>query len=138
MGLIIDSTVLIARERRRLDAAKFFGDHPDEEMYLAAITASELLHGVFRADTAKRRKAREEFVEDILARIETIDFDLAIARRHAELWAGLERAGEPIGAYDMLIAATALHYDHAVATLNAAEFRRVRGLRVVDASSYVA
>lgn len=42
-----------------------------------------------------------------------------------------------IGPYDLLIAATALHYGHAVATLNVAEFLRVKGLRIVDSQSFL-
>lgn len=137
MGLIVDSSVLIAGERDKLDAERFFRDQSGESIYLAAITASELLFGVLRADSPKRRQKRSDFVEDILGRIETIDFDLAVARQYAEIWFNLEKAGNPIGAHDLLIAATALHYDHAVATLNAGEFRRVRGLQVIDAAPYL-
>lgn len=51
----------------------------------------------------------------MLTSIEVIDFDLAVARRHAAVWARLEAAGNMIGAHDLQIAATALHDGHDVA-----------------------
>ena len=131
MGLILDTSVLIAAEKQRIDLTAFFLAHASEGFYLAAITASELLHGVSRAEPSARKRARAEFVEDILARVETIEFDLPVARRHDDLWAALEKRGQLIGPHDLLIAATALYYDHGLATLNAEEFTRVPRLRVI-------
>ena len=136
MGLILDTSVLIAGEKKRLDLQGLFSAYPAETFFLAAITASELLHGVIRAQPAARKKERSTFVEAMLAQLETIDFDLPVARRHAEVWAELESKGRVIGPYDLLIAATALHYDHALVTLNTGEFRQVPGLRFADASPF--
>jgi predicted nucleic acid-binding protein len=58
-------------------------------------------------------------------------FGLLEARRHAQLWAELTRKGKMIGAHDLIIAATALAHDFHLATLNATEFRRVPGLKLV-------
>jgi len=58
------------------------------------------------------------------------------ARAHARVWADLETRGLMIGAHDLQIAATALALAHEVATLNAREFQRVTGLRVVDATPF--
>jgi predicted nucleic acid-binding protein len=120
-----------------LDLGALFAAHEEEIFYIAAITAAELLHGVERAKPATRKQSRARFVEWILAQVETIDFDLALARRHAGTWAALEAAGKAIGPYDLLIAATALHYGHPVATLNVAEFRQVPGLKLIDLAQYL-
>jgi tRNA(fMet)-specific endonuclease VapC len=55
MGLILDTSVLIAAERARLDLPRLFAAHAEEPFALAAITASELLHGVERAEPGPRR-----------------------------------------------------------------------------------
>ena len=136
MGLILDTSVLIAAEKKHLDLLGFFAAHPDETFFLAAITSSELLHGVIRAQPAIRKHTRAAFVEALLAEIDTLDFDSAVARRHAELWAELEKKGLMIGPYDLLIAATCLHYDYALVTLNTAEFRQVPALRIVDTTAF--
>jgi len=137
MGVILDTAVLIAAEKQRLNLQALFAAFEQETFCIAAITAAELLHGVERAKPVARKQARARFVEWILAQVETLDFDLAVARQHAAIWATLETAGKVIGPYDLLIAATALHYDHPVATLNGAEFRQVPGLRLVDVAQYL-
>lgn len=136
MGLILDTSVLIAAEKKHLDLLGFFAAHPDETFFLAAITTSELLHGVIRAQPTIRKNTRAAFVEALLAEIDALDFDSAVARRHAELWAKLEKKGLMIGPYDLLIAATCLHYDYALVTLNTAEFRQVPTLRLADTTAF--
>ncbi|GMU55957.1 MAG: hypothetical protein AMXMBFR33_51030 [Candidatus Xenobia bacterium] len=101
-----------------------------EPVALAAITASELMHGVHRADTASRRERRRAFVESILARVPVLAFDLEVARLHAQIWADLRSRGEQIGAHDMMIAATALHHELRLLTRNEREFHRVAGLEL--------
>jgi predicted nucleic acid-binding protein len=54
-----------------------------------------------------------------------------IARVHAEIWAELAGAGQPICAHDLWIAATALAHGLAVATGSPADFERVPGLEVI-------
>ena len=137
MGLIVDTSVLIAAEKRRFDLGRMLADNPKEPFYIAAITGAELLHGVERAQPAARKKARATFVESIFESFEVIDFDLTIARRHAALWASLEKAGQMIGAYDLLIIATALQFEYGVVTLNTSEFRRISGLNLIDPAPYV-
>jgi predicted nucleic acid-binding protein len=137
MGLIVDTSVLIAAERRRFDLGRLFKDNPKESFYIASITAAELLHGVERAQPAARRKARAAYVEGVLDSFEVIDFDLPVARRHATLWATLELSGSIIGAYDLLIAATGLQNEYAILTLNSSEFQRVEGLRLIDPAIYL-
>lgn len=136
MGVILDSTVLIAAERQLLNLPAFFAAHAHEPMFIAAITVSELLHGVERATPARREK-RARFVESLLASIEAIDFDLPVARRHARIWATLEAAGSPIGAHEIQIAATAVHHGHKVATLNTKDFKRVAGLHLLATAPFV-
>lgn len=136
MGLILDSSVLIAAERRKLRFADFCASLGDEDMFLAAITASELLHGVERATSPLIRTTRAAFVEALLSRFQVLEFDLDVARHHARLWATLATQGMVIGPHDMQIAATALRHDFSVATLNVDEFRRVPSLRLAELQGY--
>lgn len=94
------------------------------------MTASELLHGVHRADGAWRRGSRERFVEEIFAEIPVIPFDLQVARVHSRIWADLKMQGQMIGAHDLIIAATALAHGFHLITGNPREFGRVEGLEM--------
>lgn len=138
MGLILDTSLLIAAERGTVRVAPLLEALGDEPVGIAAITASELLHGCHRAADAATRARRLAFVEALLDTIPVVPFGLVEARRHAELWAELAREGEAIGPYDMLIGATALARGDALATLNMKEFRRVAGLRLVPLERFLA
>jgi len=137
MGLILDTSILIEIERRRFDLEGLLDLSPQSEPMMTSISASELLHGVERAREAEQKARREERVNQILASFVIQPFDLAQARVHARIWAGLKARGEIIGAYDLLIAAAGVALGHEVATLNVREFRRVPGLAVVDGTRFV-
>ena len=137
MGLILDSSLLIADERGRFDMPGFLRQFSSAKPVIAAITASELLHGVERAQDAARKAPRQRHVEQILAMIFIQPFDLAQARVHARIWAELEARGQMIGPHDLLIAAAALAHGHELATLSIQEFRRVNELQVVDATPFL-
>lgn len=130
MGTLIDTSVFVAAERGRLDLGAWLSARPDESFAISAITASELLHGVHRAPSGRRREARRAFVEGILATYPVHPFDAEAAVVHAEKWAAMATRGELIGAHDLIIAATALLHGHAVATFNERDFSRVPGLQV--------
>lgn len=137
MGLIFDSSVLIAAERGRLRLKELCAAHGAEPQFISAVTASELLHGVERTPPGSVRNHRSRRVEQVIEKFAVLDFDLDVARRHAVLWAHLKAAGTPIGPHDLQIAATALHHGCALATLNVAEFRRVPGLALVEVQSFL-
>jgi predicted nucleic acid-binding protein len=133
--MILDSSLLVAFERRRFDLERLLTDRSPPA--IAAVTAAELLIGVERADTPERRARRETFVENFLARLPIIPFDLPQARLYAVRFAELAQRGEVIGDRDLQIAVTALSLDYDLATLNVREFQRVGGLKLVDVSGYV-
>ena len=131
MALLIDSSVFIALERRGQPLSVLgLVAGQDEALALAAITASELLTGAYRADTPERRTRRQAFVEAVLEVIPVFPFDIRVARTHAQIWTQLAGTGQTIGAHDLLIAATALAYGYSVLTDNVREFSRVPGLEV--------
>lgn len=137
MGVILDTAVLIAAERGTFDMPGYLAALGDAPVALAAISASELLHGVERARGPGVRQRRGEFVEGVLANVPVIPFGLAEARAHARIWAALAAAGTPIGAHDLQVAATALVAGSAVATLNQDEFRRVPALTLAPLDGFL-
>jgi tRNA(fMet)-specific endonuclease VapC len=134
MGVLIDSSVLIAHERGRIDvralAEQRVARREEEAFYLSVVAVSELLHGVHRAADRARRARRSAYVEAVLDQFPILPVDLPTARAHAELWAGLAAAGTPVGAHDLWIAATAVSRGLILATANRREFDRVPGLVV--------
>lgn len=128
MGVIFDTSVLIALERGALDPDRLVQGREQEPFGISVISAAELLHGVHRADTQKRRIKRASYVEKVLEHYALYPFDLGAARIYAELWATLQKKGVRIGAHDLMIAATAISLGWSVATLDLRDYRRIEGL----------
>lgn len=132
MGVVLDTSILIAAERSADGFAQFLESLGDDPVAIAAITASELLHGWHRARDAAVRARRGAFVDAVLDAIPVLPFGLPEARRHADLWAELMRRGAMIGPHDLLVGATALTHGYALATANRREFERVPGLALKE------
>ncbi|MEB3220577.1 MAG: PIN domain-containing protein [Candidatus Sericytochromatia bacterium] len=130
MGMILDTGVLIALERLRAASLLAKWEHHGPG-YLSAVTCSELLVGVHKADTPQRRAQRSAFVENLLETFPVLEFDLPAARAHAQLLAQMPR-GVVVDAHDMLIGATALRHGMPVLTGNGRDFGRIPGLEVLD------
>lgn len=137
MGLIIDTSVFVAGERGRLQFREFCAAQGEDGLFVAAITASELLHGVERAPEGAIRTRRRRFVEDVLQDFAVLDFDLTVARHHSVIWAQLAKAGTPVGAHDLEIAATAVRHGFGLATLNTREFSRIPGLVLANMQPFL-
>ena len=126
----MDSSVLIAVERGHLGAdVVAAADRHDEPTAIAAITASELLHGVHRLGGARRVRA-ERIVSEWLDLLPVMPFDVEVAKVHATLAAQHRRRGRPVGSHDLIIAATAVHLGYRVATRDRRSFARIDGLAV--------
>ena len=128
MSLVIDTDVWVLAEKSggKLNLARW-AHHGNA--YMSAVSASELLVGVERANSAQRKARRGAFVESILASIPILDFSAPVARTHARMLARLPK-NKTATVQDALIAATALHHGHALLTRNLADFKIYAGLTV--------
>ncbi len=128
MGILIDTDVWVLAEKSggTLGLARWsaYGG-----AYMSAVTASELLVGVERANTAQRRARRGAFVENLLAIIPVLEFTLPLARTHARMIAALSK-NVTAGAHDAIIAATAVHHGYGLLTRNVADFKIFQGLKI--------
>ena len=97
------------------------------QICVSTITAMELIYGAERSAQVEHNLA---IVEGFLARLEVLDFNQHAATHAGQLRAELGRQGQPIGAYDFLIAGHARSCGLILVTNNLREFERVPGLRV--------
>jgi tRNA(fMet)-specific endonuclease VapC len=95
----------------------------------STIVLAELLYGA--AKSARPVENRAE-VERFVARLTLLPFDEDAAAHAGDIRAALDRAGTPIGGYDLLIAGHARSQGLIVVTGNLGEFTRVEGLRCED------
>jgi predicted nucleic acid-binding protein len=133
VGVLIDASVLIGAERARIEWDELLGRgaelDEDEAVALAAITASELLHGVHRLKGVPQARAAL-FVETVLDHMPIQAFDAGVARVHAMLSAELAGRGAAVGAHDLILAATAVALGYDIATRDLRSFPRIPGLGV--------
>jgi len=135
LGVILDSSILIEAERQRLDVAQFLEQVKAQigelDAALCSISVAELAHGVYRADTPERRRARRAFLDDLRATmvIHSITADTAelVGKLHAEA----SQQGIIIPFDDLLIGACALERGYAVATRNPRHFQKIPGLKLI-------
>jgi tRNA(fMet)-specific endonuclease VapC len=132
VGLILDSSLLIADERQGFELSAWLRARPPEPVAVSVITLSELWFGIEMEKDAARARRRRRWIERIFRRLEVIPVDARIARIHARIWAELTASGMMIGPHDLILAATAQQRRWAIATFNSREFRHVRELEVVE------
>lgn len=113
--------------RTRFDAAL----ETKTPIFMSVIVFHELMYG---AANSQRRIQNEEKVALFISSgdIKLLSFGAEDAAIAGSIRAKLRQAGEPIGPYDLLIAAQALKNGATLITANTREFNRIPGLTVID------
>jgi len=97
---------------------------------ISSIVLYELRYGI--AKSQQRQRNTETLADFLIGPIQVLSFDAEDAEEAGDIRAMLERAGTPIGPYDILIAAQARRRGALLVTANGREFARVPGLRFED------
>lgn len=101
-----------------------------EWLAVSSLTRMEVEYGL--ALNPERARKLAPVMQQVFSSITTLPFSTAEAQAAASIRAALMRQGQPIGPYDLLIAATALTQGLIMVTSNVSEFRRISGLRIED------
>lgn len=107
-------------------AAKRIAKVGEDKICTSVVVAADLRYGCAKSGPKRLIKA----VEGLLGEIGVLPFDVPADTEYGAIRAELEAAGTPIGSNDLLIAAHACATGATIVTANAAEFKRVRGLKV--------
>jgi tRNA(fMet)-specific endonuclease VapC len=135
MGLILDSSVVIAAERRGDTVeqliervVKLAGD---QDAALSAVGLTELIHGIYRAQAPEMRVRRESFLRELLADLTVYPYTRETAILAGKIDGEQQNQGVVIPFGDLLIGATALSLGFSVITGNLRHFQKIPGLTVV-------
>jgi len=125
---LLDTSVCVPLINRSDEALKqrLLAEHP-AGVVLCSVVKAELHFG---ARNSIRVAENLDRVDTFCAAFESLPFDDLAAVKYGGIRAQLRREGRPIGANDLLIAATALATDTTLVTRNVGEFSRVPGLRL--------
>ena len=136
MGLILDSSVLIAGERQgrsiREILKKVQSAYGEAEAALSAVTIVELTHGIYRARTEADRVRRQAFADEVCRDMLVHPVGIEVARLAGQIEGEQVARGVSIAFQDLLIGVTALHLGFDVITLNVRHFQKIPGLRVIS------
>lgn len=128
MSYLIDTDVVADFLNGNTEAARFLKSIAGTYPAISIITFGEIYEGIyFGRDPVQN----EEGFLDFLNGVDVLPLDAAIMQRFAMVRGGLRRQGQLIPDSDLLIAATALHFDLPLVTRNERHFRRVPGLELV-------
>lgn len=134
MGVILDSSILVAAERKSKTArdvlAALSSQVGDTETGVSVITLLELAHGAARADTPERRAKRERFIAELATALPIYPVTASIALRAGQIDGEYQSRGVRLPLSDLLIGVTALELGYGVATGNVRHFRLINGLAV--------
>jgi len=134
MGLIIDTSIVVAAERRGQAPSVSFGEIAkiagDVEVAFSVLTIFELMHGVERARTEAQARRHLSFVDLLCQGLPVFPISVEIARLAGRIEGSLAAKGIRIALDDLLIGATALHLNFGVATLNVKHFAQIPDLTI--------
>lgn len=134
--IILDTNVVseLIRATPHPGVRAWVNSRPSTQVATTAITAAEMHYGVSRLPAGHRRQqlavAVSALLNDVL-RGRIMPFDERAARRYADVIAGREHAGRPIGVPDAQIAAICLELGAVLATRNVKDFEET-GVALVD------
>lgn len=127
MTHLLDTDTCIGVLRQRPGMVQRLSHLAPADCAISMVTVYELFCGAEKAkDPAKERQKIERFISTIIE----IPLDRVAAETAARIRAELERQGQPIGPYDLLIAGQSLANGLTLVTNNTQEFQRVRGLKL--------
>lgn len=135
MGLILDSTVLIAAERGGKNARRALIEiafrAAGEDVAVSVVTLVELAHGIARANTPERKAMRQQFLNEIVEALPVHPVTVPVALRAGRIDGENAARGLRLALSDLLIGVTALELGYRVATANVSHFQMVPGLEIV-------
>lgn len=127
MRYLLDTNILIALTKKRPGLAERLGQVPARMILLSSVVLAEIEYGIAKST---RKEHNRTIFERLLQGFQVTSFDEAAAGHYGPIRAALERRGELIGPYDLMIAAQARAENAVLVTDNVHEFKRVEGLVV--------
>jgi predicted nucleic acid-binding protein len=129
MQYLLDTTWLAEYLRGNPKFVQAIQQRRADGLAMSVVTLAELFGGVARA--TDREKAERE-VQRLVSQVQVLGIDERIARVWGEEDARLTMAGQKIGDFDLLIAATAIASGLSLCTQNRKHFERVEGLKILS------
>ena len=129
MSFLLDTNTLIYFFRGQGNVAARLWQHPPQQIALPSVVLFELKVGIAKSTSPEKRTEQLKTLTDVVS---ILPFGSKEAEWAARIRVDLEKRGEPIGSYDLLIAATAVSNHATLVTHNTKEFSRISQLQLED------
>ena len=128
MRYLIDTNISIyIMNQRDQSLIQRFKKIPVGEICISSITLSELSYGVYKSSSVTKNKQR---LKEFLMPFQILSFNNKSAEIYGQIRSQLEKKGQTISSFDMLIASHAISEDLVLVTNNDKEFKRIKNLKI--------
>jgi len=128
LGLVLDSSAVIAAERRKQPVADFIegilARHGPVDLSLSPVTVAELVHGIYRAKTPEASRRRLEYIEELVSLLPVHPVTNRTAWLVGQIEGQEAAKGNVLPFNDLMITAAAIEQGYAVLTGNLATSNR--------------
>ncbi len=131
MTYLVDSDWVAEYLKGRQRAVQVLSALSEQGLAISLITFGEIYEGIYYG---QNRASHEAGFRQFLRSVEVIPLNRRVMRRFALIRGDLRRRGELTPDPDILIAATAVHYDLTLLTHNVKDFRRIPGLKLYESA----
>jgi tRNA(fMet)-specific endonuclease VapC len=126
---ILDTNTLIYFFKGMGKVSEKLLDTPPKEVGIPSIVVYELEVGIAKSNSPEKRTKQ---LADLVSIVNVLPFGLQEAKYASQIRVALEKQGQPIGPYDILIAAIAVANKAILVTRNTKEFGKIRELQIED------
>jgi tRNA(fMet)-specific endonuclease VapC len=127
MRYLLDTDWIINLLAGKKDATDYIQRFDPEDIGISLVTAGEICESAYNYANPQEHINR---FRSFLDNFQLLNLNLPIIEKFAEVRAHLRRRGQLISDFDMLLGATALHYDLIVLTYNKKHFARIPDIKL--------
>lgn len=126
---LLDTSIIVMCLRNKLSFDHLLSTYGGSDITSSMVCLAELYSGVFKS--ARKEENEQKVLEFFSGLDEVFGLDVTVVKKFGEIKNQLEKAGNNIEDFDLLIAATCLAHGCVLITLNTKHFERVPNLATV-------
>jgi tRNA(fMet)-specific endonuclease VapC len=132
---LLDTDTIIYSLKGHSATAKNLDQHFEDPMRISVITMMELYFGAYKSQKFEANIAKVRTIEQTF---EILAADKEITDVFGAIKASLQKSGNLLDDFDLIISATALAHNLVLVTNNIGNFGRIEGLKLANSSVYPA
>jgi predicted nucleic acid-binding protein len=129
---LLDTNILSFLFRKSPKIEQKLKETSFSQIYTCSIVFGEIYSGVEKISDLNKKQILRDYYLSLESDIQILDFDLKSAKIFAKIRTELQKAGDSIEDFDLMIASICLSNNLIMVTNNVKHFERIKGLRLED------